>query len=109
MATMRIIPLDNDVRGWIMTVVSGIGMHTHISHSHVDQYAVRLTLYAACVIGSSIICVDLLLRRIRKWEDFSIQDSSHFLACSMSLSFGVMVMSARDAVRLLTLLIPLQI
>ncbi|OBT68167.1 hypothetical protein VE03_02322 [Pseudogymnoascus sp. 23342-1-I1] len=48
----------------------------------------------ACVLGSSIICIDLLLRRIPRWKDFSIQDSSLFLACSMSLSFGVMIFSA---------------
>ncbi|KFY12434.1 hypothetical protein V492_03885 [Pseudogymnoascus sp. VKM F-4246] len=65
-------PLDNDVRGWIMTIASGI----------------------ACVVGSSIICIDLLLRRIPRWKNFSIQDSSLFLACSMSLSFGVMIFSA---------------
>ncbi|OBT46793.1 hypothetical protein VE00_01894 [Pseudogymnoascus sp. WSF 3629] len=65
-------PLDNDVRGWIMTIASGI----------------------ACVVGSSIICIDLLLRRVPRWKDFSIQDSSLFLACSMSLSFGVMIFSA---------------
>ncbi|KFY17178.1 hypothetical protein V491_05093 [Pseudogymnoascus sp. VKM F-3775] len=62
-------PLDNDVRGWIMTIASGI----------------------ACVLGSSIICIDLVLRHIPRWKHFSIQDSSLFLACSMSLSFGVMV------------------
>ncbi|ELR06895.1 hypothetical protein VC83_05900 [Pseudogymnoascus destructans] len=65
-------PLDNDVRGWIMTIASGI----------------------ACVVGSSIICIDLLLRRVPRWKDFSIHDSSLFLACSMSLSFGVMIFSA---------------
>ncbi|KFY48257.1 hypothetical protein V496_10296 [Pseudogymnoascus sp. VKM F-4515 (FW-2607)] len=65
-------PLDNDVRGWIMTIASGI----------------------ACVVGSSIICIDLVLNRIPRWKNFSIQDSSLFLACSMSLSFGVMIFSA---------------
>ncbi|KFY34696.1 hypothetical protein V495_08126, partial [Pseudogymnoascus sp. VKM F-4514 (FW-929)] len=65
-------PLDNDVRGWIMTIASGV----------------------ACVVGSGIICIDLLLRRIPRYKDFSIQDSSLFLACSMSLSFGVMIFSA---------------
>ena len=61
--------LDNDTRGWIMTCVSGI----------------------ACVVGSSIICVDLIVQRIPSKQDFRIQDSDAFLSASLSLSFGVMV------------------
>lgn len=64
--------MDNDTRGWIMCIVSGI----------------------ACIFGSSIICIDLILRHIPRWKDFRIQDSSVFLGCSMSLSFGVMIFSA---------------
>ncbi|KAK0630663.1 Zinc/iron permease [Bombardia bombarda] len=64
--------VDNDTRGWIMCSVSGI----------------------ACVAGASIICVDLVIRLIPSKRDFRIQDSNAFLACSLSLSFGVMLFSA---------------
>jgi ZIP family zinc transporter len=64
--------MDNDTRGWIMTIVSGI----------------------ACVAGASIICIDILVRQIPSQRKFRIQESSVFLASSLSLSFGVMV-SAR--------------
>lgn len=45
----------------------------------------------ACVIGSSIICVDVFVRLFPGKKDFRIQDSNTFLACSLSLSFGVMI------------------
>lgn len=45
----------------------------------------------ACVLGSSIICIDLLVRLFPGKANFRIQDSNVFLACSLSLSFGVMV------------------
>ncbi|KAI2630771.1 ZIP zinc transporter-domain-containing protein [Hypoxylon sp. NC1633] len=61
--------IDNDTRGWIMCLVSGI----------------------ACVIGSSIICVDVFVRLFPGKKNFRIQDSNTFLACSLSLSFGVMI------------------
>ncbi|KAK0709114.1 Zinc/iron permease [Lasiosphaeria miniovina] len=64
--------VDNDTRGWIMASVSGI----------------------ACVVGASIICVDSLVRLIPSKRQFRIQESSMFLACSLSLSFGVMLFSA---------------
>ncbi|KUJ07100.1 Zip-domain-containing protein [Mollisia scopiformis] len=64
--------IDNDTRGWIMCVVSGI----------------------ACVLGASIICVDVLIRYIPSMRNFKIQESGAFLAASMSLSFGVMLFSA---------------
>lgn len=38
-----------------------------------------------------MICVDLVIRYIPGKQDFRIQDSNSFLACSLSLSFGVMV------------------
>ncbi|KAI0602979.1 ZIP zinc transporter [Biscogniauxia sp. FL1348] len=60
---------DNDVRGWIMCMVSGI----------------------ACVLGAAIICVDVVVRLLPGKSDFRIQDSNAFLACSLSLSFGVML------------------
>jgi ZIP family zinc transporter len=50
-----------------------------------------LTSPPACVLGSSVICIDLLLNRFERWKDFRIQDSGYFLAVSMSFSFGVMV------------------
>ncbi|KAK3375251.1 Zinc/iron permease [Podospora didyma] len=64
--------VDNDTRGWIMATISGV----------------------ACVVGASIICVDVLVRLIPSKRQFRIQDSSVFLACSLSLSFGVMLFSA---------------
>jgi ZIP family zinc transporter len=63
--------LDNDTRGWIMCVVSGI----------------------ACVVGASIVCVDVIVRLFPGKKSFRIQDSNVFLACSLSLSFGVMVIT----------------
>ncbi|KAL6909049.1 ZIP zinc transporter domain-containing protein [Trichoderma evansii] len=64
--------VDNDTRGWILSSVSGI----------------------ACVFGASIICVDALVRLIPGKANFRIQDSNIFLACSLSLSFGVMLFSS---------------
>ncbi|KAI1102956.1 Zinc/iron permease [Jackrogersella minutella] len=66
---MEVAEIDNDTRGWIMCLVSGV----------------------ACVIGSSIICVDVFVRLFPGQKDFRIQDSNTFLACSLSLSFGVMM------------------
>ncbi|KAK2608784.1 Zinc transporter [Conoideocrella luteorostrata] len=64
--------LDNDTRGWIMCIVSGI----------------------ACVFGASIVCVDFIVRLLPGKRSFRIQESNVFLACSLSLSFGVMMFSA---------------
>ncbi|PHH62587.1 hypothetical protein CDD81_6902 [Ophiocordyceps australis] len=64
--------MDNDTRGWIMCIVSGI----------------------ACVFGASIICVDVVVRLFPGKHNFRIQESSIFLACSLSLSFGVMLFSS---------------
>lgn len=64
--------LSNDERGWIMTILSGI----------------------ACILGASVICVDILIRQFPGKRDFRIQDSDTFLSMSLSLSFGVMLFSA---------------
>ncbi|KAM3527024.1 hypothetical protein NHJ13051_003174 [Beauveria bassiana] len=64
--------LDNDVRGWILSFISGI----------------------ACVFGASVVCVDLLIRKLPGRSNFRIQESNVFLACSLSLSFGVMMFSS---------------
>ncbi|TFA97681.1 Zinc-regulated transporter 3 [Trichoderma ghanense] len=64
--------VDNDTRGWILAVVSGV----------------------ACVLGASIICIDVLVRLLPGKANFRIQDSNVFLACSLSLSFGVMLFSS---------------
>ncbi|KAM3437955.1 hypothetical protein NHJ13734_004418 [Beauveria thailandica] len=64
--------LDNDVRGWILSFISGI----------------------ACVFGASVVCVDLLIRKLPGKSNFRIQESNVFLACSLSLSFGVMMFSS---------------
>ncbi len=50
----------------------------------------------ACVVGASIICVDLIIQRIPGQRNFRIQDSNTFLSSSLSLSFGVMVSLALD-------------
>ena len=42
-------------------------------------------------MGASIICVDTLVRCFPSKRDFRIEQSGVFLACSLSLSFGVMV------------------
>ncbi|KAJ4985506.1 vacuolar zn-iron permease [Stagonosporopsis vannaccii] len=64
--------LDNDTRGWIMAVVSGI----------------------ACTFGASIICVDLVVRMLPGHRNFKIEDSNAFLSTGLSLSFGVMIFSS---------------
>ncbi|KAH7416872.1 ZIP zinc transporter [Cadophora sp. MPI-SDFR-AT-0126] len=64
--------LDNDTRGWILSILSGI----------------------ACILGASIICVDILIRCIPSKRNFRIQESEAFMASSLSLSFGVMIFSA---------------
>ncbi|KAI1167511.1 Zinc/iron permease [Nemania serpens] len=61
--------MDNDVRGWILCIVSGI----------------------ACVLGAAIICIDVVVRLFPGGSNFRVQDSNTFLACSLSLSFGVML------------------
>ena len=61
--------LENDTRGWIMTCISGV----------------------ACIIGASIVCVDIAVRQFPGMEKFSITESDAFLSASLSLSFGVMV------------------
>ncbi|KAF3016499.1 hypothetical protein E8E14_010559 [Neopestalotiopsis sp. 37M] len=66
---METMELDNDTRGWIMALVSGI----------------------ACVLGASVICVDSLVRLLPGKKNFRVQDSDAFLASSLSLSFGVMI------------------
>lgn len=45
----------------------------------------------ACVLGASIICIDVLVRLLPGKKNFKIQDSNLFLSSSLSLSFGVMV------------------
>ncbi|KLU84291.1 hypothetical protein MAPG_03335 [Magnaporthiopsis poae ATCC 64411] len=62
----------NDTRGWVMCAVSGI----------------------ACTAGALIICVDSLVRLFPGQKRFRIEESNVFLACSLSLSFGVMIFSA---------------
>ncbi|KAF6842880.1 Zinc-regulated transporter 3 [Colletotrichum musicola] len=72
---MEATEVDNDTRGWIMSIVSGI----------------------ACVVGASIICVDVFVRYLPGKRNFRIQDSNVFLASSLSLSFGVMLYSALNS------------
>ncbi|KAF9871698.1 vacuolar zn-iron permease [Colletotrichum karsti] len=72
---MEATEVDNDTRGWIMCIVSGI----------------------ACVVGASIICVDIFVQWFPGQRNFRIQDSNVFLASSLSLSFGVMLYSALNS------------
>ena len=78
--------LDNDTRGWIMTCVSGVGKIWE--QRKLGRFSNWTT---ACVFGSSIICVDLIIQHIPGKQNFRIQDSNIFLSSSLSLSFGVMV------------------
>ncbi|KAL2123909.1 hypothetical protein VTJ04DRAFT_274 [Mycothermus thermophilus] len=64
--------MDNDTRGWILTAFSGL----------------------ACILGASVICVDIPIRLLPGKRRFRIQESNTFLASSLSLSFGVMIFSA---------------
>lgn len=45
----------------------------------------------ACIFGASVVCIDILIRVLPGKSNFRIQESNAFLACSLSLSFGVMV------------------
>ncbi|KAI8295360.1 hypothetical protein K4K59_004622 [Colletotrichum sp. SAR11_240] len=72
---MKATEIDNDTRGWIMSIVSGI----------------------ACIVGASAICIDILVRWLPGQRNFRIQESNVFLASSLSLSFGVMLYSALNS------------
>ncbi|KAL2832839.1 ZIP metal ion transporter [Aspergillus cavernicola] len=63
---------SNDLRGWVMSAVSG----------------------AACVLGSSVICVDLLLRRFYPRSNFQIVHNNGFLSASLCLSAGVILFTS---------------
>ncbi|PYH45875.1 Zn(2+) transporter ZRT3 [Aspergillus saccharolyticus JOP 1030-1] len=63
---------SNDLRGWVMSAVSG----------------------AACVLGSSVICVDILLRHLSRRKDFQIVHNNAFLSASLCLSAGVMLFTS---------------
>ncbi|RAH70471.1 Zn(2+) transporter ZRT3 [Aspergillus aculeatinus CBS 121060] len=63
---------SNDLRGWVMSAVSG----------------------AACVLGSSVICVDIVLRQLTRRKDFQIVHNNAFLSASLCLSAGVMLFTS---------------
>ncbi|KAF2235803.1 hypothetical protein EV356DRAFT_499467 [Viridothelium virens] len=67
--------LSNDTRGWILTCISAI----------------------ACIIGSLIICVDVIVRFIPGKRNFKIEENNSFLSSSLSLSFGVMLFSSLNS------------
>lgn len=50
-----------------------------------------LTVFPACVLGSAVICVDVVLRRLTHHKSFQIANSNNFLSASLCLSAGVMV------------------
>ncbi|KAA8652404.1 hypothetical protein EYZ11_002885 [Aspergillus tanneri] len=63
---------SSDLRGWIMSAVSGV----------------------ACVLGSSVICIDVLLRRFSHRKNFQIVNNNAFLSASLGLSAGVMLFTS---------------
>ncbi|KAL4867392.1 hypothetical protein BDV12DRAFT_120427 [Aspergillus spectabilis] len=63
---------SNDLRGWVMSAVSGV----------------------ACVLGSSVICVDILLRRFWPHSNFQIVHNNGFLSASLCLSAGVILFTS---------------
>ncbi|EIT78719.1 zinc transporter [Aspergillus oryzae 100-8] len=63
---------SNDVRGWIMSGVSGV----------------------ACILGSAVICVDVLLRHFSRGKGFQIVNNNAFLSASLCLSAGVMLFTS---------------
>ena len=73
--------VDNDTRGWILCGFSGL----------------------ACIFGASVICIDIPIRLIPGKRHFRIQESNAFLACSLSLSFGVMVRKVASCCRLVSI------
>ncbi|KAF3392724.1 Zinc-regulated transporter 3 [Penicillium rolfsii] len=62
----------NDLRGWVMSAVSGV----------------------ACVLGSAVICADIVLRRVTHDKSFQIANSNNFLSASLCLSAGVMLFTS---------------
>jgi hypothetical protein len=87
--TLAAMALTNDQRGWVMTCLSGIGTYARSTASLCDTLVPNG--HAACVLGASIICVDIVIRQLPGKKDFNIQNSDTFLSASLSLSFGVMV------------------
>lgn len=83
--------LNNDVRGWILCFISGIGTFASPLAIPFAEFAVLTDPRVACVFGASVVCVDILIRMLPGKSNFRIQESNAFLACSLSLSFGVMV------------------
>lgn len=71
--------MDHDLRQWYRYVCI------------INEPRTDLNIVSACVVGSSIICVDLIIQRIPGKRNFRIQHSNAFLSSSLSLSFGVMV------------------
>ncbi|RDW59747.1 hypothetical protein BP6252_12834 [Coleophoma cylindrospora] len=69
---MEVTGIDNDTRGWIMTMVSGV----------------------ACIVGASFICIDLIVCRFPGKRDFKISESNVFVAASLSLSAGIMLFTS---------------
>ncbi|KAJ5238469.1 hypothetical protein N7468_003088 [Penicillium chermesinum] len=63
---------NNDARGWVMSAVSGV----------------------ACVLGATVICADVVLRRIMHDKSFQIAKSNNFLSASLCLSAGVMLFTS---------------
>jgi ZIP family zinc transporter len=76
---------SNDLRGWVMSAVSGVGECRGL-----QLYKLSLIIIA-CVLGSSVICVDVVVQVLSRRKSFQIANSSNFLSASLCLSAGVMV------------------
>ncbi|KAN0082307.1 Zinc/iron permease [Elaphomyces granulatus] len=64
--------MDNNTRAWLLSSISG----------------------GACILGSSIVCIDLLLQRCCGTKNFQIATSNTFLSSALSLSAGVLLFSS---------------
>lgn len=62
-----------------------------MNKSALTQESSLTASYTACVLGSAIICVDIIVRHITRDKKFQIANSNNFLSASLCLSAGVMV------------------
>ena len=72
-----------------MSAVSGVGEYCWELRFWLGDPEV-LMLCIACILGSAVICADIVLRRIYR-KDFEIVSNNVFLSASLCLSAGVMV------------------
>lgn len=63
---------DGDFRGWVLTIASAL----------------------TCVVGSLVICVDVIWRAVRPKSNFTVRDSRPMLVASLSISAGIMLFTS---------------